>query len=129
MRISDWSSDVCSSDLSFARFAESTANLANDPAFPFVLLIDPPMDSQAMQQEMFGPVLPIVPYDTLEEVAQQIRAGERPLALYFFGGTPADQAFLLSNTWSGGVTFDAVLLHALTQDLPFGGVGHSGMVR
>lgn len=109
--------------------AEGTANLASDPAFPFVLLVDPPMDSQAMQQEMFGPVLPIVPYDTLDEVAQQIRAGERPLALYFFGGTREEQDFMLRNTWSGGVTFDDVLLHALTQDLPFGGVGHSGMGR
>lgn len=103
--------------------------LASDPAFPFVLLVDPPLDCAAMQQEIFGPVLPVVGYDTLAEVAQQIRAGERPLALYFFGGTRAEQDFILRNTWSGGVTFDDVLLHALTQDLPFGGVGHSGMGR
>ena len=109
--------------------ADGITGLASDPAFPFVLLVDPPMDSQAMQQEMFGPVLPIIPYDTLEDVAQRIRSGERPLALYFFGGSAAEQDFMLRNTWSGGVTFDDVLLHALTQDLPFGGVGHSGMGR
>lgn len=109
--------------------AEGTANLATDPAFPLVLLIDPPMDSEAMRQEMFGPVLPIIAYDRLDEVAAHVRVGERPLALYFFGGSRAEQDFMLRNTWSGGVTFDDTMLHALTQDLPFGGVGHSGMGR
>lgn len=109
--------------------AEGTANLATDPAFPFVLLVDPPAGSAALRDEIFGPILPIIGYDTLEEVAGHIRAGERPLALYFFGGSKADQAFMLRNTWSGGVTFDDTMLHALTQDLPFGGVGHSGMGR
>lgn len=109
--------------------ADGTPDLAADPAFPFVLLIDPPEDSLARHDEIFGPVLPIIPYDTLEEVAGQIRAGERPLALYFFGGSKAEQDFMLKNTWSGGVTFDDMMLHALTQDLPFGGVGHSGMGR
>ena len=104
-------------------------DLAEDPAFPFVLLVDPPKDSMAMQDEIFGPVLPIVGYDRLEDVAAEIRAGERPLALYFFGGTRSQQDFMLRNTWSGGVTFDDTMLHALTQDLPFGGVGHSGMGR
>lgn len=109
--------------------ADGSDDLAADPAFPFVLLIDPPMDSEAMKQEMFGPVLPIIPYDTLGEVAGHVRAGERPLALYVFGATRAEQQFMLENTWSGGVTFDDTMLHALTQDLPFGGVGHSGMGR
>lgn len=104
-------------------------SLASDPRFPFVLLIDPPLDCAAMRQEIFGPVFPIVAYDTLEELAGQIRAGERPLALYFFGGSRAQQEFILKNTWAGGVTFDDTMLHALTQDLPFGGVGHSGMGR
>jgi len=105
------------------------ARLADDPNFPLVLLIDPPADSEAMQVEIFGPVLPIVSYDTLEEAAQQIRSGERPLALYFFGGSKQEQEYILRNTWAGGVTFDDVMLHALMQDLPFGGVGESGMGR
>jgi coniferyl-aldehyde dehydrogenase len=108
---------------------ESTAGLADEPSFPFVLLIDPPKDSAAMRQEMFGPVLPIIPYDTLEEVAAHISTGERPLALYVFGATRGEQRFMLENTWSGGMTFDDTMLHALMQDLPFGGVGHSGMGR
>lgn len=105
------------------------ADLLENPAFPFVLLVDPELDSAAMRDEIFGPVLPILPYDTLEEVAAFIRSGERPLALYCFGATRAEQEFMLRNTWSGGVTFDDTMLHALIQDLPFGGVGHSGMGR
>ncbi len=103
--------------------------LSEDPKFPLVLVIDPPRDAEVMKDEIFGPVLPIISYDTLEKVVQQVRAGERPLALYFLGGNKEQQDYLLRNTWSGGVTFDDIMLHALTQDLPFGGVGHSGMGR
>jgi len=107
----------------------SIEQLRSDPNFPLVLLIDPPLDSAAMQEELFGPVLPIVSYDTLEEVARQVRSGERPLALYFLGGNREQQQYLLRNTWAGGVTFDDFMLHAIQQDLPFGGVGESGMGR
>jgi len=109
--------------------ADSTEHLATDPHFPLTLVIEPPQDAAVMQEEIFGPVLPIQSYDTLEEVAGQLRSAERPLALYFLGGTRAQQEYLLRHTWSGGVTFDDIMLHALTQDLPFGGVGESGMGR
>lgn len=107
----------------------SIGQLASRPNFPLCLLVDPPLDCAAMQEEIFGPVLPIVGYDTLEEVARQVRSGERPLALYFLGGTREQQQYLLRNTWAGGVTFDDFMLHAIQQDLPFGGVGESGMGR
>jgi coniferyl-aldehyde dehydrogenase len=103
--------------------------LSTDPNFPLALLIDPPQDAAVMREEIFGPVLPIVSYDTLEEVVRQVRSRERPLALYFLGGNKEQQDYLLRNTWAGGVTFDDIMLHALTQDLPFGGVGESGMGR
>jgi coniferyl-aldehyde dehydrogenase len=103
--------------------------LPTDPNFPLALLIDPPQDAAVMREEIFGPVLPIVSYDTLEEVVRQVRSRERPLALYFLGGNKEQQDYLLRNTWAGGVTFDDIMLHALTQDLPFGGVGESGMGR
>ncbi len=109
--------------------ADSTGQLASEPMFPMVLVIDPPLDAGVMREEIFGPVLPVVAYDTLEEVASQVRAGQRPLALYFLGGNKEQQEYILRNTWAGGVTFDDIMLHALTQDLPFGGVGESGMGR
>lgn len=103
--------------------------LPTDPNFPLTLLIDPPLDSRVMKEEIFGPVLPIVSYDTLQEAARQVRGRERPLALYFFGGSREEQDYLLRNTWAGGVTFDDIMLHVFMQDLPFGGVGESGMGR
>jgi len=107
----------------------SIEQLASDPQFPLTLVIEPPADASVMQQEIFGPVLPIVSYDTLEEATRRVNSGERPLALYFLGGNREQQDYLLRNTWAGGVTFDDIMLHALTQDLPFGGVGESGMGR
>jgi len=104
-------------------------SLASRPDFPLALVLDPPADAAVMREEIFGPVLPIVGYDTLEEAARQVRSRERPLALYFFGGSREEQDYILRNTWAGGVSFDDVMLHVLMEDLPFGGVGESGMGR
>lgn len=103
--------------------------LASGPNFPLTLLVDPPQDAAVMREEIFGPVLPILGYDTLEEATRQVRSRERPLALYFFGGSREEQEYVLRNTWAGGVSFDDVMLHVLLEDLPFGGVGESGMGR
>lgn len=107
----------------------SIERLPVEPNFPLTLIIDPPQDAAVMREEIFGPILPIVSYDTLEEAALQIRSRERPLALYFFGGNREQQQYLLRNTWAGGMSFDDVMLQVLMQDLPFGGVGESGMGR
>ncbi|BCX68856.1 coniferyl aldehyde dehydrogenase [Pseudomonas izuensis] len=91
------------------------------------LLRDPGNDLQVMQDEIFGPLLPIKPYDTLSEVIAFINARPRPLALYYFGNDAAEEAQVLTRTCSGGVTLNGVLSHASTEGLPFGGVGQSGM--
>ena len=67
------------------------------------------------------------PYDSLEEVIAAINARERPLALYYFGHDAGEEAELLARTTSGGVTVNDVLAHVLAEELPFGGVGASGM--
>ncbi len=99
-----------------------------DP-FPPVIVIDPALDTALMHEEVFGPVLPVVPYDDLPQAAGLLAGLSRPLALYFLGGSSADKDFVLKNTYAGGVTFDDVMLHPFMQDLPFGGVGESGMGR
>lgn len=91
------------------------------------LLLDPGDNLQVMQDEIFGPLLPIKPYDTLSEVLAFINARPRPLALYYFGTDAAEEALVLSRTCSGGVTLNGVMSHASTESLPFGGVGQSGM--
>ena len=91
------------------------------------LLRNPGDDLQVMQDEIFGPLLPIKPYATLDEVIAQINARPRPLALYYFGKDASEEAQVLTRTCSGGVTLNGVMSHASTEGLPFGGVGQSGM--
>jgi coniferyl-aldehyde dehydrogenase len=80
-----------------------------------------------MQEEIFGPVLPIRRYDRVEAAIDEINARARPLALYHFGRDDAERQRVLDRTLSGGVTLDDVLLHASQEELPFGGIGPSGM--
>ena len=80
-----------------------------------------------MQDEIFGPVLPVMPYHSIDEVIEAVSARPRPLGLYYFGNDKSEEQLVLSRTISGGVTVNDVLLHATMEDLPFGGVGPSGM--
>jgi aldehyde dehydrogenase (NAD+)/coniferyl-aldehyde dehydrogenase len=80
-----------------------------------------------MQEEIFGPVLPVVGYDTIGEAIDYINARARPLALYYFGARGGDLEAVLERTVSGGVTVNNTALHVVQEDLPFGGVGPSGM--
>jgi coniferyl-aldehyde dehydrogenase len=84
-------------------------------------------DMGVLNDEIFGPVLPIVPYREIEDAIAHINAGPRPLALYYFGGNGADRRKVLERTTSGNVTINDTLLHYAQDDLPFGGVGGSGM--
>ncbi|MBS0403952.1 MAG: coniferyl aldehyde dehydrogenase [Proteobacteria bacterium] len=79
------------------------------------------------QEEIFGPILPVVAYDTLEQAIEHIRSGPRPLALYAFGHDAAARDQLLRHTHSGGVTINDWGWHVMNHDAPFGGVGNSGM--
>ena len=79
-----------------------------------------------MQEEIFGPILPVLPYDRLEDVITAINAGPRPLALYWFGQSEQVRDLVLRRTVSGGVTVNDTLVHVAHDNLPFGGVGDSG---
>jgi len=91
------------------------------------IVIEAPGDSVVMQREIFGPVLPLVAYDDLGEVIDRINAGPRPLALYPFSNDRATLERLIDHVMSGGVTINDALLHVGQDELPFGGVGESGM--
>jgi coniferyl-aldehyde dehydrogenase len=90
------------------------------------LLLDVTDAMHVMQEEIFGPVLPIVPYDTLDQAIAAINAKPRPLSLYWFGSDAANQARVLAETISGGVAINDTMMHFVQEDLPFGGVGPSG---
>ena len=86
-----------------------------------------PSTSMLMSEEIFGPVLPIVPYRDLDEAVGFVNAKDRPLALYCFSDDAAARARVLDAAISGGVTLNGALLHVAQDNLPFGGVGPSGM--
>jgi len=79
-----------------------------------------------MHEEIFGPILPVIPYETLDEAIAYINARDRPLALYWFGTDRKAEARVLNGTISGGVTINDTILHLAQDNLPFGGVGASG---
>ena len=81
---------------------------------------------QLLAEEIFGPVLPVLTYDTLDEAIAFVNARPRPLALYWFGRDTAARDAVLARTVSGGVTVNDTLLHIAHENLPFGGVGDSG---
>ncbi len=83
-------------------------------------------DMAVMREEIFGPVLPVVPYDTLDEAIAYVNRHPRPLALYWFGRSAANRDRVLRSTLSGGVTINDVCWHVAQENLPFGGVGASG---
>jgi len=94
---------------------------------PPTIVLNPTEDMQIMQEEIFGPVLPVKTYSNVSESVDYINSKDRPLGLYYFGKDKKEQDFVLNNTTSGGVTVNDVISHIQMEDLPFGGVGPSGM--
>lgn len=91
------------------------------------LVLDATEGMRVLQEEIFGPVLPVVTYRDLSEAIAYVNQRPRPLALYYFGHKSSAIGRILSETVSGAVTFNETMLHAMQADLPFGGVGSSGM--
>jgi len=91
------------------------------------LLINPPMDIELMTREIFGPILPVIPYTDLSAVVKDINSRPRPLAFYPFTHDGKKRDYLLNHVISGGVSVNDTLLHVAQTDMPFGGVGASGM--
>jgi len=83
-------------------------------------------EMQLMQEEIFGPILPVLAYERIEEAIAYINRHDRPLALYWFGADDASRDRVLSQTISGGVTVNDCIWHIAQEDQPFGGVGASG---
>jgi len=92
-----------------------------------MLVIGAGDDTAIMQEEIFGPILPVRTYRTIGEAVDYVNARPRPLALYYFGATDADCETVLRRTTSGNVGINNTILHVAQEDLPFGGIGPSGM--
>ncbi len=94
---------------------------------PPTLIPEPADDLKMMKEELFGPLLPIRTYREFEETIAYINAQPRPLAAYYFGKDKQEEDAFVSRTTSGGVCINDVVMHAMQEELPFGGVGPGGM--
>lgn len=108
---------------------EMTAELRQQRKFPTTLVINPPADSRVMSGEIFGPVLPVIEVDSVDDAIGRINQGERPLAMYLFSHDAHVQEHVLKSAHAGGVTVNDVMLQYLQVAQPFGGVGASGFGR
>jgi aldehyde dehydrogenase (NAD+) len=93
------------------------------------LILNPDEDHPAMQEEIFGPVLPVFTYQDEHEVIDRIQRGSKPLAMYIFSGSNTFCDKIITHTSAGGVLINDTLLHIASHALPFGGVGDSGIGR
>lgn len=100
---------------------------SNGNKMPLTIVRNVTDDMKVMQEEIFGPILPVMTYSSMDEAIDYVNAHDRPLGLYYFGSDKAEEERVLSRTISGGVTVNDVIFHNAMEDLPFGGVGPSGM--
>ena len=101
--------------------------LAKERRVPLTVVTNTTPDMKIMQEEIFGPLLPIVASETLDDALTYVQSHERPLALYWFGENKAKRDKVLKQSISGGVTINDIMMHVAQEDMPFGGVGPSGM--
>jgi aldehyde dehydrogenase (NAD+)/coniferyl-aldehyde dehydrogenase len=105
----------------------SEAALAAARKLPLTLIDNAPAHSTVMREEIFGPLLPIVTYDKLGNALAYINGRDRPLALYLYDDNRRRIRTVLQGTVAGGVSVNDTLMHVVQDQLPFGGVGPSGM--
>lgn len=99
----------------------------NARKMPLTILRNVTDEMEAMQEEIFGPILPVKTYRSIDEAINYINHHQRPLGLYYFGNDSVEREDVLGRTISGGVTVNDVIFHVSADDLPFGGVGASGI--
>jgi len=114
-----------------ARDAGATVLTTESPAedsrkMPPTIVLDPPLDGALMREEIFGPVLPVIEYDGVDEAVSFITARDHPLALYALGRDAGAAERMVARTTSGGAMVNGTIVHLAIDDLPFGGVGPSG---
>lgn len=108
--------------LSFGNESEKTSN-----KMPFSLVFNADKTMELMQQEIFGPILPVYSYHSFNEAIELIKSMPHPLALYYFGSDTDEKDLLTMNILAGALTINDTVTHMAVDDLPFGGVGESGM--
>ena len=128
-RLHDWLDDARAKGASVEVVNPAGEDFAgsNSRKMPLHIVRDVTDAMTLMQEEIFGPVLPIVKYDGIDDAIARVNRGARPLGLYYFGPDAGERRRVLDRTISGGVTLDDVVFHVSMEELPFGGIGPSGM--
>jgi coniferyl-aldehyde dehydrogenase len=126
-RLSSWVQDAKDKGAKLTEINPAKEDLSAGRKLAPVLVQGMKADMTIAEEEIFGPILPIISYDSMDEAIAYINNRPRPLALYYFGYDTAEQDYVLNNTHSGGVCVNDTLMHLAQEDMPFGGVGDSGM--
>lgn len=128
-RLQGYISDARSKGARIVEINPANEDFSQQPAhkMPPTLLLDVTEDMKIAQEEIFGPLLMVKSYGGIDEVIDYVNAHPRPLALYYFGEDEGEKRRILDRTTSGGVAVNDVMMHVAQEDLPFGGVGASGM--
>jgi coniferyl-aldehyde dehydrogenase len=105
----------------------ASEDMSGTRKMPMTLVLGATDEMLVMQEEIFGPLLPVIPYDTMDEALAFVNDRDRPLALYYFDWDKARANDVLARTHSGGVCINDAMTHVMADDIPFGGIGPSGM--
>ncbi|MES2754303.1 MAG: aldehyde dehydrogenase family protein, partial [Pseudomonadota bacterium] len=128
-RLNDWLDDARAKGATVETVnpANEDFGATNSRKMPLHIVRDVTDDMTVMQEEIFGPILPVATYRGIDDAIAQVNRRDRPLGLYYFGSDERERRRVLDRTISGGVTLDDVVFHVSMEDLPFGGIGPSGM--
>lgn len=126
-RLSSWIKDAQDKGAKLTEINPAKEDLSAGRKLAPVLVQGIKPDMTIAEEEIFGPILPIISYESMDEAIAHINDRPRPLALYYFGYDKSEQDYVLDNTHSGGVCVNDTLMHLAQEDMPFGGVGDSGM--
>lgn len=128
-RITKLVSDAEDAGVKSIKLGGDAAKVNPKRQLPLTLLLNPSRDLDVMTEEIFGPILPIIPYDNLESAIDEINDHERPLGLYVFSDDAAEANRIIDNTNSGGAAINCAAIQGALPSLGFGGSGNSGMGR
>ena len=126
-RLQAWVADAKEKGAKITVVNPANEDFAGTRKMPLHIVENGSAEMKVLQEELFGPVMPVVPYRSLDDAIDYVNDRDRPLALYFFSYDKAQQKKVLERTHAGGVTINDTLMHIAQDDMPFGGVGPSGM--
>lgn len=126
-RLTDYLEDAKAKGAKILQINASSDDLSGTRAFPMTVILNATDNMRVMQEEIFGPLLPVLGYKHIDDAIQHVNSNPRPLALYYFDWDKQRAKNILKRTHSGGACINDVMTHVIADDIPFGGIGPSGM--